>query len=153
MNRNEIEKRIGGLIMRWQDATQAFDEAVGERLRLNAAERRCLAAVFDGPQPTGALAEAAHLTPAAITSLVDRLEKRGLLMRTRSEEDRRKVMVAVTEKGRTEALQYYGPLAKEGAQMLAELDAHHLEGVALFLENALALQQRHLVALSQTDRS
>ena len=79
--------------MRWQDETQAYDEAVGERLGLNAAERRCLGFLHGGPQPAGAIAAAIGLTPAAVTALVDRLEARGLLTRKRSEEDRRKVII------------------------------------------------------------
>jgi DNA-binding MarR family transcriptional regulator len=139
--------------MRWQDATQAFDEAVGEKLDLNAAERRCLAFVFDGPQPAGALAQTVALTPAAITSLVDRLEKKGFLKRTRDEKDRRKVMVAATKKGRKEGWRYYGPLAEDGSRLLAKLDASQLQAVAFFLEEVLALQIRHLAALKGERRS
>lgn len=147
-DRTEIETRIGTLVMRWQDATQAFDDAVGERLQLNPAERRCLAFVIDGPQPAGAIAQATGLTPAAVTALVDRLEKRGLLERTRSGEDRRRVMVAATEAGRRDALHYYAPIAAEGAGLLAAMDVRQLEAVAQFLERILALQERHLAALS-----
>jgi DNA-binding MarR family transcriptional regulator len=41
-------------------------------------------------------------TPAAITTLLDRMEKAGLLTRSRDEKDRRIVWVAVSEKGHTE---------------------------------------------------
>src|SRR3954451_20489676 len=98
--REEIITAIGMAVMRWQDATQAYDEAVGERLGLNLAERRCLSFLYGGPQPAGAIAQATALTPAAVTSLIDRLEARGLVARTRSAEDRRKVIVEMTDKAR-----------------------------------------------------
>jgi DNA-binding MarR family transcriptional regulator len=41
-------------------------------------------------------------TPAAITTLLDRMEKAGLLTRSRDEKDRRIVWVEVSEKGKTE---------------------------------------------------
>lgn len=41
-------------------------------------------------------------TPAAITTLLDRMEKSGLIVRERDEKDRRIVWVLVTEKGRSE---------------------------------------------------
>ncbi|XEC92655.1 MarR family winged helix-turn-helix transcriptional regulator [Paenibacillus tarimensis] len=42
-------------------------------------------------------------TPAAITTLLDRMEKGGLIIRTRDESDRRIVWVTVSEKGMEEA--------------------------------------------------
>lgn len=41
-------------------------------------------------------------TPAAITTLLDRMEKSGLIIRERDEKDRRIVWVLVTEKGQSE---------------------------------------------------
>lgn len=42
-------------------------------------------------------------TPAAITTLLDRMERGGLIMRTRDDHDRRIVWVTVTERGESEA--------------------------------------------------
>ncbi|MFU8858071.1 MAG: MarR family winged helix-turn-helix transcriptional regulator [Deferrisomatales bacterium] len=50
---------------------------------------------------TGAeLARAASLSPATVTGILDRLERRGLIDRVRSEEDRRRVLTRVTQAGR-----------------------------------------------------
>lgn len=46
--------------------------------------------------------EVLNTTPAAITTLLDRMEKSGLIARERDEKDRRIVWVCVTEKGREE---------------------------------------------------
>ena len=59
---------IGLTIMQWQDATQAYDEAVGVRLGLNMAERHCIGLLYGGPQSAGAIAIATGLTPAAVTA-------------------------------------------------------------------------------------
>ncbi|WP_090978484.1 MarR family winged helix-turn-helix transcriptional regulator [Paenibacillus sp. CF384] len=42
-------------------------------------------------------------TPAAITTLLDRMERGGLVVRNRDESDRRIVWVTVTDKGQVEA--------------------------------------------------
>ncbi|GGD64656.1 MarR family winged helix-turn-helix transcriptional regulator [Paenibacillus nasutitermitis] len=42
-------------------------------------------------------------TPAAITTLLDRMERGGLVTRSRDDHDRRIVWVTVTDKGRSEA--------------------------------------------------
>lgn len=43
-------------------------------------------------------------TPAAVTMLLDRMERGGLIRRDRDEEDRRIVWVSITDKGKQEAL-------------------------------------------------
>ncbi|MBS1893109.1 MAG: MarR family transcriptional regulator [Actinobacteria bacterium] len=49
----------------------------------------------------GEIAEAAHLSPASVTAMLDDLERDGIVTRVRSDTDRRRVLVALTEKGRT----------------------------------------------------
>lgn len=142
--REALQRRLVGLIMRWQDATQAFDAAVGERLDLSRAELHCLSFLHEAPRPTGAIATEVGLTPAAVTSLVDRLEARGLVERQRSERDRRQVLVALTQAAAKATERFYGPIAKEGRAELETFSVAELESVAKFMEAALALQVRHL---------
>ncbi|TGW06408.1 MarR family transcriptional regulator, partial [Mesorhizobium sp. M2D.F.Ca.ET.145.01.1.1] len=118
-NRAELTTAIGLAIMQWQDATQAYDEAVGMRLGLNMAERLCIGLLHGGPQSAGAIATATGLTPAAVTALIDRLEARGLLTRTRSLEDRRKVVIEATESTRELSARYYGAIARGGEKLIA----------------------------------
>jgi DNA-binding MarR family transcriptional regulator len=145
---DEIVMRIGMAVMRWQDATQAYDEAVGERLGLNLAERRCLSFLYGGSQSAGAIAQATSLTPAAVTALIDRLEARGLVARTRSAEDRRKVMVEVTEEAKRATDRYYQPIAEEGGRFLATFALQELQAMERFLQGAIAMQERHLAAIT-----
>lgn len=49
--------------------------------------------------PVGELARAAHLSQATITGIVDRLQRKGMVRRTRSAEDKRRVLVTATEQG------------------------------------------------------
>jgi DNA-binding MarR family transcriptional regulator len=146
--RDEIVMAIGMAVMRWQDATQAYDEAVGEKLGLNLAERRCLSLLYGGPQTAGAIAQATFLTPAAVTALIDRLEVRGFVARTRSAEDRRKVMVATTDKAADITNRYYRKLGEEGARFLSDFSLEELKLIARFTEGAIEIQERHLAALA-----
>jgi DNA-binding MarR family transcriptional regulator len=52
------------------------------------------------PHTLGQLGTELGLAPPSMTRLVDRLEERGLIQRRRDEEDRRKVVAAITDKGR-----------------------------------------------------
>jgi DNA-binding MarR family transcriptional regulator len=49
----------------------------------------------------GRLAEALGVTPPNVTGIVDRLENQGLLIRQISPEDRRSIVLQITEKGET----------------------------------------------------
>jgi DNA-binding MarR family transcriptional regulator len=49
----------------------------------------------------GEIAEAAQLSPASVTGMLDELERDGIVRRERSEGDRRRVLVTLTDEGRT----------------------------------------------------
>jgi len=146
-NRTEMTAEIGLAIMQWQDATQAYDEAVGARLGLNMAERHCIGLLYGGPQSAGAVATATGLTPAAVTALIDRLEARGLLTRTRSLEDRRKVVIEATEATRDLSERYYGAIAREGEKVIATFSDAELATISRFVQAALDLQRAQLARL------
>ena len=145
--RDELTNAIGVAVMRWQDATQAFDEAVGELHELNGPERRCLSFVSLGPQTASAIAKETALTPAAVTALIDKLEARNLVKRRADASDRRKVLVEATDKTHHLIRDTYMPTAQAGAKLLASYSVEELTAIRRFLEDALDLQQRMTVKL------
>ena len=48
----------------------------------------------------GEIAEAARLSPASVTGMLDELEREGIVTRVRSDSDRRRVLVTLTDAGR-----------------------------------------------------
>ena len=69
-------------------------QSVADRLRVNVNDLQCLAVVMSaGPMTAGQIAEATGLTTGAITGVVDRLEKAGLVKREDDPADRRRVVV------------------------------------------------------------
>ncbi|MCC5987364.1 MAG: MarR family transcriptional regulator [Pararhodobacter sp.] len=146
-DRQALEARLAHAIMQWQDATQRFDEAAGRRLDLNPAERRCLAMLVQGSQQPSVLAAGVGLTRSAMTALVDRLRGRGLVERRRSEQDRRQILIEVTELARSEVMALYRPLAEGSAALLAKRNPSELETILGFVEEVLALQAQATDAL------
>ena len=65
---------------------------------------------LEGRVTAGRLAEVTGLTTGAITGVVDRLEKAGLVRRERDEKDRRKVFIAVVPETIASLGQYYVPM-------------------------------------------
>jgi DNA-binding MarR family transcriptional regulator len=55
----------------------------------------------EGPSGAGAVADAARLSPATVTAMLDRLEERSLVRRVRDPDDRRRVTIELTDAGRS----------------------------------------------------
>jgi len=78
-------------------ASAAFDEAVVAFVGINATDgRACDALDQYGQLTAGELAEHLGLTTGAVTTLIDRLERVGMVERLRDESDRRRVYVRPT---------------------------------------------------------
>lgn len=141
LSKDELIAQLGGLVMRWQDATQRYDEAVGARWRLNGSERLCLSFLMHGPQTASAIAAETRLTPAAVTALIDRLAERDFVRRQPDPNDRRKVMVELAPAAYALVEQAYAPLQMAGSAMLAQYDEAELAVFARILVDSIAQQQ------------
>ena len=148
-DREQLTQALGHAMQQYQRSVQAFDDTVGRRLGLGPTDLRCLDWLVDGPKSAGQLSTATGLRPAATTALIDRLAKRGLVRRTRSEADRRTVLVEMTELGQTRTWEAYGPLVRAGQPMLDELDTEQLEFMADYLRRITALTDEHRALLAQ----
>lgn len=142
LDRDGLIAELGGLVMRWQDATQRYDEAVGARWRLNASERLCLSFLMGGPQTASAIAAETRLTPAAVTALVDRLAGRGFVRRRPDPNDRRKVMVEAGDAAMALVAEAYQPLQRAGETMLGRYSEAELAAFKRILLDSIAVQEQ-----------
>ena len=71
----------------------------------------------------GELAKVINLSQATVTTIIDRLEKKGLLVRERSEQDKRKVLIRLTDLGRAALSQAPTPLQEHFVRRFKELPA------------------------------
>ena len=67
------------------------------------------------------LSKIIHVAPTTMTSIVDRLIKRGLLQRRRAQHDRRKVLVTLSEEGRQFYSRYHHRSTEIYAHFLSKL--------------------------------
>jgi DNA-binding MarR family transcriptional regulator len=103
-----------------------------------------------GRMSAGELARRGALSPAAVTAALDRLERAGYVRRLRDEQDRRRVLVEVTEQMLADAQEIYGPLAARAEELLGPYSDEQLlamidvmrRGNAMQLEQAGALRER-----------
>jgi DNA-binding MarR family transcriptional regulator len=147
-NQQELLHAVGDASRALQASVDAFDEAVAALLGINRTDLRCLDELMQvGEAGPARLAERLRLTTGSTTTLLDRLERAGYVTRTPDPRDRRKVVVRPTPLARERAGEIYGPLAAEGAQLLAQFTAEQLGAVLRYLELSRDLQQRHLQRL------
>ena len=106
-------------IMRSMDISSR--QLIGER-GLTTPQLLCLQNLREqGAMTSVMLAQTVSLSPATVTGILDRLELRGLVTRERRPEDKRRVLVTVTEAGAAAADAAPSRLAKRLAEALAHL--------------------------------
>lgn len=120
-----------------------YRHAVGTRLNLGMPELVTLGQLlYDEPMRAAEVGACTGLSPGSVTALLDRLETRGYLTRTRPPENKRIVAVALTDAGRDLARGMFGPVepllrqaaSEPGAPEPARL-AHCLARIAEALDD------------------
>ena len=131
-----------------QAATDAVDEAVAERLAINRTDLACLTSLYRrGAMSAGQLADESGLTPGAITTALDRLERAGYAQRTRDEVDRRRVLVELTLLARQTAADLYAPVLEAGKAGYERYSLDELRLLRDFLRRAQQIQAEHVAHL------
>jgi DNA-binding MarR family transcriptional regulator len=74
-----------------------------------------------GEVPIGTLATAVSLSQATVTGIIDRLEKRGFIVRRRDDDDKRRVLVTVTAEGKRLLLAAPPPLQESFVREFSQL--------------------------------
>ena len=133
-------------------ANEAFDDIACERLGINRTDLRCLNIVDnEGPMTAGGLARRTGLTTAAVTAVLDRLERAGYARRVRDQEDRRQVMVELTPLLAERGAAIWGPLGEEATARLEQMTTEELRGVAEFFRFGIDLNERHSARIRDLD--
>jgi DNA-binding MarR family transcriptional regulator len=144
-SKKELIDELIHLARAQQAANEALDEVAYQKLGINRTDGRCLDIVQNnGPMTAGRLAELSGLTTAAVTSVLDRVEKAGYARRVRNEHDRRQVIVELTPLMGERGHQIWGPLGEEATAEMERLPIEHLKLVRDFLRAGRDVNERHL---------
>jgi DNA-binding MarR family transcriptional regulator len=136
----------------WQVDQDAFDQVAADVLGLNRTDVRCLDIVEQRQRVTaGDLAAGARLTTGAVTAVLDRLEHAGYVRRVRDPQDRRRVLVELTDAARQRGEAIWGPLGSEAADVLDRYDHADLEIILSFLRENRDLLRRHAERVRMMD--
>jgi len=143
--KKKLAEELIGLARAHEAANDAFDEVACQKLGINRTDLRCLNIVDNqGSMTAGRLAELSGLTTAAVTSVLDRLERAGYARRVRDQEDRRQVMVELTPLLAERAGPIWGPLGDGAMARMAQMSVEELQGVMGFFRLGIELNKRHV---------
>jgi len=122
--------------------------AIARRAGLSPADLEVLGAIEQhGPLTAGQLGELTGLSPAAVTGLIDRLERAGVAARQADASDRRRVLVGVSE-GAARVAALYRDMERDMLALLGRRGPEELTAIAAFLRDALELGADHLGRLA-----
>jgi DNA-binding MarR family transcriptional regulator len=97
-----------------------FAEA-GRRHKLSQQQVELVCVLIHGPSGMGDLGRRLQLEKSNLSNLVDRMEQRGLVVRTRDPDDRRATWVALTDDGMAAAVRVHDDLTAELGRLLSRV--------------------------------
>jgi DNA-binding MarR family transcriptional regulator len=126
-----------------------MSEAIARHVGLRPADLEVLGVIEQhGPLTAGQLGDATGLSPAAVTGLIDRLERAGVAARRHDTGDRRRVLVEVAP-GAAPIAALYRDIEQDALAALAGRSAEELAAVVGFLRDMYELGLRHVARLEQ----
>ncbi|MBF7017365.1 MarR family winged helix-turn-helix transcriptional regulator [Staphylococcus durrellii] len=98
-----------------------------------------------GPITAGELAQKVGLSTGSVTSLIDRLEKRGYLIREKHPKDRRKVIIVPRYEEKKEVQNVFSELNKNMLNLSANYNEKELAIVKRFLNEVTSVIENQII--------
>lgn len=137
-----IEDSILRSLRRITRAIDLYSRQLAKQFKLTGPQLVCLRQLHQrGALMPSELAKAVSLSQATITGIIDRLYAQGLVTRDRSEEDRRRVDVALTGAGRRVVDALPSPLQERFAKRLAELPVGNQQVIDTILKQIVSMME------------
>lgn len=141
------ELRILQSLRRIIRAIETHSQALNQQHQVTGPQLACLLALRTEGLTTTKLAQTVYLSPSTVVGIVDRLIDKGLVSRERGRQDRRQVLVALTESGAALIASAPSPLQQTLAAGLRQLPQAEQVGITQALETVVELMNaRHIDA-------
>jgi DNA-binding MarR family transcriptional regulator len=121
---------------------------IAKAAHLTATDLECLDLIYlEGTVTAGRLAKATGLTTGAVTAMIDRLTRKGLVARAHDTHDRRRVLVSINRDRAEAVARLYDPLSEAMQTLWPRFSVEELEIVGRFLSIANETTVRGTVEL------
>jgi len=111
-----------------------YTKELNRNYRVSAPQLNCLITLYEnGPMPPSQIAKRIMVKSSTVTGVIDRLEYKGLVKRTRNSPDRRVITIELTEAGGKLAENAPPPIQQKIVDGLKRLHGDKLEQIAINL--------------------
>ena len=133
-----LAEKMANLVFTLRQKCAAKDMVFVRRLHITPAEFNCLLQFFnhDGLNVKD-LAQRLHITPGGVTRIVTSLEKKGILKREIAPNDRRGILVSLTEKGKEVVYQIKHASEELHGEILDKIEDEHREAIVFAVEQLI----------------
>jgi DNA-binding MarR family transcriptional regulator len=130
----DLVKQIIFQIRRLIQAKELYTKELNKKYQVSASQLNCLLALYEnGPLPPSQIAKHIMVKSSTVTGIIDRLEQKGLVNRSRTSRDRRVITIELTESGRTLAENAPPPIQQRVIEGLERLPQSKMEKIVLGL--------------------
>ena len=134
-------------------ASVLLHSVIAAQVGLGATDQKTLDVLLRlGPLTAGEIGTHTNLTSASVTSLVDRLEKRGFVRRERDAHDRRRVVVHANRERLVDFWPYFEPYLKRLSGLLESYSDAELLVIIDFLSRIADLSHHEATRIAETSR-
>jgi DNA-binding MarR family transcriptional regulator len=128
------------LIRKLMQGRELFTKALNRKYNVTAAQLNCLLALHEnGPLPPSQIAKHMMVKSSTVTGVIDRLELKGLVARSRSSADRRVITIQLTENGQRLAANAPPPIQQKIIDGMKKLSDAEIDQIVLALSRLTSM--------------
>ena len=128
-------KEIIYLIRRLMQAGSLYTKELNKNYHVSAPQINCLLALYEnGPLPPSRIARFIMVKSSTVTGIIDRLEHKDLVKRTRNSPDRRVINIELTDAGKALAQNAPPPIQQKIVDGLKRLPQNKMESITYNLQ-------------------
>ena len=140
---NDLLQQFRLASRQYSDASIFMHEAIARKAGLAGSDHKYLGLILQHKELTaGELSKLTGLTTGAVTGLIDRLEKKKLLKRKFSRDDRRKVIIVPDEENAMKLLQpLFEELQQKTTVLITSFSSSEMESIKRYFLEATAIMK------------
>ena len=153
-NRRKLLDELWHLGRKISTQTVFLHQAIAQTVGLNATDTKCVDLILTHPgarMTAGELSQKTGLTTGAITHILDRLEKRRFIVRTRDPRDLRRVFIAVRPESLEPLIPEYEETGKAFTALAEEYGDRELAVISDYMHKACAISEQELARMVRRD--
>jgi DNA-binding MarR family transcriptional regulator len=126
----DLIKELIYQIRRLMQGREIYTKELNKKYQVSAGQLNCLLALYEnGPLPPSQIARHILVKSSTVTGIIDRLEQKGLVTRSRNSPDRRVITIELTEAGRLLAQNAPPPIQQKIMDGLKNLPKAEIEKI------------------------